>query len=685
MSAPIETLRNIGIMAHINAGKTTLSERILYYTGVSTHMGEVDDGTATMDWMSQEQERGITIAAAATSCPWRDAVINLIDTPGHVDFTVEVERSLRVLDGAVALISAVDGVQSQTETVWRQAAHHGVPCLAFVNKLDREHKGFQEVLDDIRERLGANPVAFQLPLYDDEAFVGVVDLLGRVALRFDPATRGARIEEGPVPEDMQKGVEAARGALFDAVLDSDALIERYLAEGDLPREVFLEAARDAVLKNGIVPVFCGSAKKNIGVQPLLDAVVELLPSPKDVPAMVGTDEKGEETLLEASRAAPPAALAFKTLHVPKLGLLTFLRVFTGSVSTGDKLVNARSGAKLRIGRLVRVHAGEFSPVGGVEAGDIVAALGLEGVVTGDTLCAPKHRISLERIRVPSPVIFVAIEPETSDDIQRLSPALGQLLDEDPTLALERHAQTGQTVLYGMGELHLEVVLERLRADFDVSCRATRPRVAYRETIGQPAEGEGEVDRLVAGRGQFARVRLQMTPQAREAGVEVVLAPDLNLPPDLARSALAGAKEALAHGGRSGHPVVDLGVVVTGAEHRSVDSSDHSFRAAARLAIEDALGNAGPIMLEPMMRVVILTPEEYMGRVVGDLNARRAQITQIMARANHQVVEASTPLSTMFGYATSLRSSTQGRASCSLHFSHYEPLPANLAAELFEPL
>jgi elongation factor G len=421
------------------------------------------------------------------------------------------------------------------------------------------------------------------------------------------------------------------------------------------------------------------------VQPLLDAVVQLLPSPQDVPAMVGTDEAGEEALLEVSRSAPPVALAFKTLHVPNLGLLTFLRLFAGAVRTGDKLVNARSGAKLRIGRLVRVHAGEFSPVGGVEAGDIVAALGLEGVVTGDTLCAPKHRISLERIRVPSPVIFVAIEPETADDIQRLSPALNQLLDEDPTLALERHSQTGQTVLYGMGELHLEVVLERLRTDFNVVCRGTRPRVAYRETIGRQGEGEGEVDRLVGGRGQFARVELKMTPLDREAGVEVELAPDLNLPPDLGRATLAGAREALAHGGRSGHPVVDLGVVVTRAEHRSVDSSDHSFRAAARLAIEDALGNADSIMLEPMMRVVILTPEEYMGRVVGDLNARRAQITQIMARANHQVVEASTPLSTMFGYATSLRSSTQGRASCSLHFSHYEPLPGHLAAELFEPI
>ena len=670
-------LRNIGILAHIDAGKTTLTERVLFYSGVIPLMGEVHDGTTVTDWMSQEQERGITITAASISCRWRDTHINLIDTPGHVDFTVEVERSLRVLDGAVAVLSAVDGVQSQTEAVWRQAQHHRLPVLAFVNKMDREGADVHQVVSDIETRLGVKPVLFQLPLVVDEEFVGVIDILSREVVRFDSSTKGVRTTTESVPEHILDEVEIAREMLLDAVLvEGDPLVDAYLLHGDLPRETVIEAARRVVHAGKIVPVFCGAVLKNIGVQPLLDAVVDLLPAPTEITPE--TSIWGSAALaLKADVEGPLAALVFKRMNDLRVGSVTYIRLFSGQLKVGDTVLNPRTGQHVVIGRLVRMLANEPVELKSVGAGDIAAVVGLEAQATGDTLCSIEHPLQLEAMTFPQSVAFVALEPATAEDSAPLEKAVRSLVEEDPTLQLSIDPHTGQLLVRGVGELQLEVLSERLRIDYRLHCRSSKPRVAYLETVSQSAEASACFSREVDAVLQEAEISIRLSAATRGDGLQLLWAKEhQDLPKDFLRAMEEGFRQGLKSAGDQGYDIVDVLIQVTDIQRKNDSETELAFRLSAREAVVKALSQIKTICLEPQMRVEIVTPDDYMGPVVGDLSARRGNITQVLAKAKHQVVTALVPLSTMFGYATDLRSLTQGRASFTMQFYRYERITSS---------
>jgi elongation factor G len=677
----MQRTRNIGIMAHVDAGKTTTTERVLFYTGVESRMGEVDEGTATMDWMPEEQDRGITITSAATTCTWRDHRINLIDTPGHVDFMIEVERSLRVLDGAVALFDACRGVEPQTETVWRQADAHDIPRVCFINKMDRLGADFAAAVEAIRTRLHAKPVVLQLPVGEGERFVGVIDLVESRKIVWDAETLGASFHFEPVPADRDGEVIRARDAIFDAVAEADPIVlSKYLAGEVVTPDELRAAIRKACLALAITPVLCGAAFKNRGIQPLLDAVVDYLPSPLDVPAIIGIDaETGAEVTISPDAEGPVAALAFKIMTDPEVGHLTFLRVYGGTLRTGEVVYNPTKGKKERLGRILRMHANQREDVAECASGNIVAAVGLKHTFTGDTLCALGSRTVLESITFPEPVIAITIEPRTEADAERLAHALAKLAMEDPSFAVRTDPESGQTLIAGMGELHLEIIVDRLRREFKVDAHVGRPRVAYRETASQSSEGEGTFTRQAAGRGEFGHVRIALEPADRGDGlvVESKVAAGA-VPKAFVAPAEAGIREAAAQGSLAGYPVTDVHVTLVDGRFHEVDSSELAFKVAGSLAFKDAYGKARPILLEPMMIADITTPDEYCGDVLGDLTARRGKVSGMDPRGGLQLVTAEVPLATMFGYATDLRSRTQGRATFSMKFGHYGPAPTHVA-------
>lgn len=684
MKLNLSDIRNIGIMAHIDAGKTTLTERILFYTGVTHRIGDVDEGSTVTDYMPDEQERGITITSAAISCSWKEKRINLIDTPGHVDFTVEVERSLRVLDGAIAVFTAVEGVQPQSETVWKQAERYHVPRLAFINKMDRIGANFTYAVGTLRERLGANAIPYQLPIGASETFGGVVDLIRMVALYWKDE-HGLVMEEGPIPEDLQVEASLARDAIFDAIAAEDEeLLTAYLEGAEIAEEQIHAATRKAVLGGRVVPVFCGTAFKNRGVQPLLDAVIRYLPSPADMPAVVGKDPANEERSLQrkAVEEEPFCALAFKILSDSYLGSLTFLRVYSGQIESGQVALNPRTGKRERIGRLLLMHADKKEDIPIARAGDIVAVASLRQVATGDTLCDQKHPIVLESMTFPEPVIWMAIEPQTKADEEKLMSSLQRLAEEDPTFQVRVDKENGQTIMAGMGELHLEIIRSRLEREFRVHAQVGRPQVAYRETIQASADGEGIFKRQTGGKGQYGHVRLTVAPAERGVGHSVVDTTSMGvIPKEFIRAVLDGAREALERGGIAGFPMVDVSCKITGGSYHEVDSSDIAFRIAASMAVQDAVQKALPVLLEPIMGVEISVPEEYTGAVVGDLTGRRGSVVNMEVRHGSQMIEAEVPLASMFGYATALRSATQGRANFTMHFHHYAEVPPVVSQEI----
>ncbi|QXP84534.1 elongation factor G [Methylococcus sp. ANG] len=686
-TTPIERYRNIGIMAHIDAGKTTTTERILFYTGVSHKIGEVHDGAATMDWMEQEQERGITITSAATTCFWRgmdgsfpEHRINIIDTPGHVDFTIEVERSLRVLDGACAVFCAVGGVEPQSETVWRQADKYGVPRLAFVNKMDRAGADFLRVVEQIRRRLGANPVPVQLPIGAEDEFKGVVDLLRMKAIWWDDSTQGTRFELGEIPPDMVSACASWREKMVEAAAESsEELMEKYLEEGELSVEEIKQGLRARTLANEIVPVLCGSAFKNKGVQAMLDAVVEFLPSPVDTPPVVGIVEEGLESSRESCDNAPFSALAFKIATDPYVGVLTFIRVYSGVLSSGDTVYNPVKGRRERIGRLVQMHANNREEIKEVRAGDIAAAIGLKDVTTGDTLCDPKEIITLERMEFPEPVISVAVEPKTKADQEKMGVALNKLAQEDPSFRVRTDEETGQTIISGMGELHLEIIVDRMKREFGVDANVGAPQVAYRETIRKAVEQEGKYVRQTGGRGQYGHVWLKLEPMEPGTGYEFVNAIVGGVvPKEYIPAVDKGIQEQLQNGVLAGFPVVDVKVTLFDGSYHDVDSSEMAFKIAGSMGFKEGARKASPVLLEPIMKVEVVTPEEYMGDVVGDINRRRGIIQGMDDTPAGKIVRCEVPLSEMFGYATDLRSATQGRATYSMHFEKYVEAPTHVA-------
>ena len=680
---PLQKIRNIGIMAHIDAGKTTTTERILYYTGISHKIGEVHDGTAVMDWMAQEQERGITITSAATTCFWKSHRINIIDTPGHVDFTIEVERSLRVLDGAVAVFCAVGGVEPQSETVWRQADKYRVPRIAFVNKMDRTGADFFHVVEMMKNRLGTHPLVMQLPIGSEENFQGIVDLVTQKGYIYDESSLGANFEEVPIPEDMVDAVEEYREKILEAVSDlDDTLMERYL-EG--------EAISDAELKKAIrlgtnslkvVPVFCGSAFKNKGVQPLLDAIVDYLPSPLDIPPVKGKDLNGKEAVREASDDAPFAALAFKILTDPFVGHLTYFRVYSGFLTTGSYVYNSNRQRKERIGRLLKMHANKREEIKEVYAGDIAAAVGLKHTLTGDTLCSDKDPIILESIEFPDPVISIAIEPKSKADQEKLSTSLNLLSTEDPSFTVKTDEETGQTIISGMGELHLEVIVDRLLREFHVDANVGKPEVAYRETVSQPAQARGKYIRQTGGRGQYGDVHLKVEPNESGKGYEFVdkIVGGV-IPREYIPAVRSGVEEAMNQGILAGYPVVDVKVTLFDGSYHEVDSSEIAFKIAGSMAFKEACSKAKMMLLEPIMSVEVVTPEEYLGDIMGDISARRGKVQGMENRSTVQIIRAEVPLANMFGYATDLRSMSQGRATYTMQFSRYMPVPQHIAEEI----
>ena len=682
---PLERTRNIGIMAHIDAGKTTTTERILFYTGVNYKIGEVHEGTATMDWMVQEQERGITITSAATTCEWRDHRINIIDTPGHVDFTIEVERSLRVLDGAVAVFCSVGGVEPQSETVWRQADKYKVPRIAFINKMDRVGADFERGVSMIRERLGANPVPLQLPIGKEENFLGVIDLVSMKALIWDDESLGAKYRVDEIPADLQDAAKAQREKLIESVSDSDeVLMEKYLEGQELSEEELREGIRKATLSLQIVPVLCGTAFKNRGVQPLLDSVVELLPSPLDVPAVVGTDpeDNSKELPRPAKDDAPFAALAFKIMTDPFVGTLAFFRVYSGVLEAGAQIVNATRSKNGRVGRLLKMHANKREEIDQVYAGDIAAAVGLKGVTTGDTICDPNNPVILESIEFPDPVISIAIEPKTKADQERLGVSLQKLSEEDPSFRVETDEETGQTIIKGMGELHLEVIVDRLLREFKVDANVGRPQVAYKETIRKTVEQNTKFQRQTGGRGQYGHVIMDVEPLGPGGGFEFVnKVKGGNIPREYIPAVERGAREALDGGVLAGFPMVDVRVTLKDGSYHEVDSSEMAFKIAGSMAFKEAARKADAVLLEPVMGVEVVSPEDYMGDVIGDLSSRRGQVQGTEQRAGAQVITANVPLKEMFGYSTDLRSATQGRATYTMQFSHYDPVPQAIAEEI----
>ncbi|MGZ8431567.1 MAG: elongation factor G [Candidatus Deferrimicrobiaceae bacterium] len=683
-TTPLEKTRNIGIMAHIDAGKTTTTERVLYYTGVSHKMGEVHEGTATMDWMEQEQERGITITSAATTCFWREHRINIIDTPGHVDFTIEVERSLRVLDGCVAVFCAVGGVEPQSETVWRQADKYRVPRLAMINKMDRTGADFERVIRMLKERLGSNPVPIQLPFGKEEGFRGIIDLVRMKAVVWDEDILGARYRHEPIPGDMEGAVASARERLLESLADvNDSLLEKYLAGKEIEVAELQSAIREATIGLRMVPVLCGTAFRNKGIQPFLDAVLDYLPSPLDVPPMEGIDPRdGSVAVRKVGDDEPFSALAFKIMTDPFVGQLTFLRVYSGTLSSGDQVYNSTRQRKERIGRILKMHANKREEIKAVYAGDIAACVGLKNAFTGDTLCAPDQEIVLESISAPDPVISIAIEPKTKADQEKLGLSLQKLALEDPSFRVKVDEETGQTLISGMGELHLEIIVDRLMREFKVAASVGRPQVAYRETVTRAAKHEGRYIRQTGGRGQYGHVWISVEPNQAGKGFEFVnkivggVVPKEYIP-----AVGKGVREAAETGVVAGYPVVDTVVTLLDGSYHDVDSSEMAFKIAGSMAFKAACQIAHPVLLEPVMAVEVVTPEEFMGDVIGDLSARRGRIQKIDVRGNTQVIDSHVPLSEMFGYATDLRSKTQGRATYTMQFDHYEPAPISVSEEV----
>jgi elongation factor G len=681
---PLDRTRNIGIMAHIDAGKTTTTERILFYTGINYKIGEVHEGTATMDWMVQEQERGITITSAATTCHWRDHRINIIDTPGHVDFTIEVERSLRVLDGAVAVFCSVGGVEPQSETVWRQADKYRVPRIAFINKMDRVGADFERGVNMIRERLGANPVPIQLPVGAEENFQGVIDLITMKATIWDDDSLGARYREEEIPAAEREQAEKYREKLLESVADIDEhLLEKYLEGKSIEESEIRNAVRQATLQLKMTPVLCGAAFRNRGVQLLLDAVVDFLPSPLDVPSVEGVnpDTQAEE-IRPADDKAPFAALAFKIMTDPYVGTLTFFRVYSGVMESGSYVLNATKGKKERIGRLLKMHANKREEIKEVYAGDIAAAVGLRSTTTGDTLCEANNPIVLESIEFPDPVISIAIEPKTKVDQERLGTSLQKLATEDPSFRVETDTETGQTIIRGMGELHLEIIVDRLLREFKVDANVGRPQVAYKETVRQTVAHETKFVRQTGGRGQYGHVIIRLEPLPPASGFQFSDETKGGVVPrEYIPAVEKGVREALDTGVLAGYPVVDVKVALLDGSYHEVDSSEMAFKIAASMAFKEAAKKASPVLLEPVMSVEVVAPEEFMGEVIGDLSSRRGHIQRTEARGNVQVITGSVPLKEMFGYATDLRSATQGRANYTMQFSHYEPVPQMISEEI----
>ena len=686
-AVPSERQRNIGIMAHIDAGKTTTTERILYYTGVSHKIGEVHDGNATMDWMVQEQERGITITSAATTCFWRDHRINIIDTPGHVDFTMEVERSLRVLDGAVAVFDAVAGVEPQSETVWRQADRYNVPRIAFVNKMDRVGADYFRCVDMIKTRLGAKPVPLHIPIGSEDTYNGMVDLVrGNAIIYSDAADKGVTFDTVDVPADLKAKYDELRHEMLEAVVEEDeGMMEKYLAGEELTVDEIMLGIRKATIAMKICPVLCGTAFRNKGVQPLLDAVIDYLPSPLDIPAMVGSnpDNIEEKIACPCDDTKPLAALAFKLMTDPFVGHLTFLRIYSGRIESGATVVNAGNGKKERIGRLLKMHANKREEIKEALAGDIVAAVGLKSVSTGDTLADLRAPVLLESLDIPEPVIEVAIEPKTKADRDLLSQSLAKLTKEDPSFRVKGNEETGQTLIAGMGELHLEIIVDRLLREFNVNANVGAPRVAYRETITKPAKVDMKYAKQTGGRGQYAHVVIEIEPNPAGGYVFEDEIKGGLIPKEYIAPVGRGIEDALKNGIQAGFPAVDVKVKLVHGSFHEVDSSEQAFYVAGSMAIKEATKKAGPVMLEPIMNVEVVTAEEYLGDVMGDLNGRRGRVSSLEARVSSQVIRAQVPLSSMFGYATDLRSRTQGRATFTMQFDHYEQVPNSIAEEIIK--
>ncbi|MGA2962189.1 MAG: elongation factor G [Candidatus Korobacteraceae bacterium] len=683
---PLERCRNIGIMAHIDAGKTTTTERILFYTGRTHRIGEVHEGTATMDWMAQEQERGITITSAATTCSWRDFLINIIDTPGHVDFTAEVERSLRVLDGAVAVFDAVHGVEPQSETVWRQADKYGVPRICFINKMDKMGADFEHAIDTIRKRLNARPVAIQYPIGQEDKFKGCIDLFAMKAIFWHDETLGAEYSIEEIPAGLKKKAQAYHQLLVESVVENDdgeALMAKYIEGEEIGEEELRASLRKSVIGLKLFPVICGTAFKNKGVQPLLDSVVDFLPSPLDVRPVTGKNpDTGAEEIRRPDDKEPFAALVFKIMTDPFVGQLAFIRAYSGGLKSGDSVYNPRKQRSERIGRLLRMHANKREEITEVLAGDICACVGLKNVTTGDTISDEKHPIVLESIEFPDPVIAVAVEPKTKSDQEKMGVALSKLAQEDPTFRVATDQDSGQTIISGMGELHLEIIIDRMMREFNVEANVGKPQVAYRETIRKKSEAEGKYIRQTGGSGQYGHVKLRIEPSG--AGKGFIFENDVvggSVPKEYIRPIESGIREAMEGGVLAGYPMVDVKATLYDGSYHEVDSNELAFKIAASMGFKEAARKASPVLLEPVMSVEVVVPMEYMGTIIGDLNSRRGRIEGIEHRAGSEVVKSMVPLAEMFGYATQMRSNTQGRATFSMHFSRYEEAPRAVAEEI----
>ena len=689
---PIERYRNFGIMAHIDAGKTTTSERILFYTGVNHKIGEVHDGAATMDWMEQEQERGITIQSAATTCFWKgmdksleEYRFNIIDTPGHVDFTIEVERSLRVLDGAVFVLCAVGGVQPQSETVWRQANKYNVPRLAFVNKMDRTGANFSKVVSQLKSRLAASPVPMQLPIGAEEGFDGVIDLIKMKAIHWDMTTQGNTFNYAEIPAEMLEEAKTAREFMVESAAESsEELMEKYLDTGELSEEEIVQGIRARTITCDIIPMFCGTAFKNKGVQAMLDGVVSFLPSPLDRPAITGLDENEQPIIRKVGDKEPFSALAFKIMTDPFVGSLTFFRVYSGTLNAGDQVFSPIKGKKERIGRLLQMHSNQREEIKEVLCGDIAAAVGLKDVTTGDTLCSLDHVITLERMVFPEPVISMAVEPKTKSDQEKMGIALGRLAQEDPSFRVRSDEESGQTIIAGMGELHLDIIVDRMRREFNVEANVGKPQVAYRETIRKAVKQEGKFVRQSGGRGQYGHIVIEMEPQERGAGFsfENGIVGGV-VPKEYVVAAGKGIEEQLKNGVLAGFPVVDVKIKAVDGSFHDVDSNEMAFKIAGSMAFKEGFQKASPVLLEPIMKVEVVTPEDYMGDVMGDLSRRRGLLQGTDDTPSGKVINAMVPLGEMFGYATSMRSMSQGRATFTMEFDHYAEAPSNIAEQVIK--
>ncbi|MFZ0800930.1 MAG: elongation factor G [Terriglobales bacterium] len=681
---PLERCRNIGIMAHIDAGKTTTTERILFYTGKTHRIGEVHEGTATMDWMEQEQERGITITSAATTCTWRDIRINIIDTPGHVDFTAEVERSLRVLDGAVAVFDAVHGVQPQSEKVWRQADKYGVPRICFINKIDKMGADFEHAVDTIRKRLNAKPIAIQIPIGQEDKFKGVVDLIEMKSIIWEDDTIGAEYTAGPIPAELQKKAEAFHTQLVEAVAENDdEMLHKFLEGEVISAEELRASLRKSTIALKLFPVVVGTAFKNKGVQPLLDAVVDYLPSPLDAGEVKGINpDNGEVVTRKPADDEPFSALAFKIMADPFVGQLTFIRVYSGQVKSGDSVLSSGKGRTERIGRLLKMHANKREDINEILAGDICAAVGLKNVSTGDTICDERHPIALESITFAVPVISVAVEPKTKADQEKMGMALSKLAQEDPTFKVHTDPDSGQTIISGMGELHLEIIIDRMMREYKVEANVGKPQVAYRETIRRKSEAEGKYIRQTGGRGQYGHAKIRIEPNEPGKGYEFVNEViGGSVPKEFIKPIDQGIKEAMEGGVLAGYEMVDVKAILYDGSYHDVDSNEMAFKIAGSMAFKEAARKASPVLLEPVMAVEVVTPEDYAGVIMGDLSSRRGRIEGMEHRAGSQVIKAIVPLAEMFGYATHMRSSTQGRAEYSMHFARYEEVPRSVADEI----